>query len=183
MRLRRIRLVRAAAAFAAAALFLALPAFAGPPTTFPATYDCTSVARQTIRATAAGRTVTQRDQVPSAGPVTFADARTLSFVSGDPEFPDTIARYRTNSKGVVRYTLTRASRRDFLSYFRRQFRASGLRGTTTLTFGTGRIEFSEDGTTLDGRQTIRLGFSGAFRGIAIEMTGVVRMTFTGALVP
>jgi len=178
MRLPRLREV-----LAAAALVLALPAFAGPPTTFPATYDCTSLARQTLHATAAGRTFTQKDQFASAGPMTFVDAKKLSIASGDPEFPDLAAKYKTTQKGVVRYTLTRASRRDFLSFFRRQLRANGLRGTTTATFGTGRIEFSEDGSTLDGKQTIRLGFSGAVRGIGVEVTGTVRMTFTGTLAP
>jgi hypothetical protein len=168
---------------AACALVLPLPAFAGPPTTFPTTYACTSVARERVTASAAGRTVTRRFRFDMAGPVTFLDDRTLSIETGDPEFPDGTAKYRTTRKGVVRYTMSRETRRDFLALFRRQMRKAGLRGTPTAAFGTGRIEFSEDGSTLEGSQSLRLGFAGTYRGIGVTATGSVRFTFSGALAP
>lgn len=168
----------------AAAVVLALPAFAaGPPTTFPATYDATSQIKETVHATAGGRTITRRFTFESAGPLTFVDDRTMSIDSGDDAIPDFTAKYETDRKGVVRFRISRESQRPVARYFRRMMREEGFRGASGASFGVGRIEFSEDGSSLDGKLAMRLWFDGSYRGVGVEMNAVARFTFSGTRVP
>ena len=167
----------------AAALVLVAPALAGPPTTWPATYDASTRVRETIHVSAAGRSITRRETFESSGPLTFLDERRLSLDSGDDVMPDFTAKYETNRRGVVHFRLDRASRRFVDRYFRRQMRGAGMQGACGTSFGVGTIEFSEDGSSLEGRQTMRLWLDGTYRGVGVEMDAVARFTFTGTRAP
>lgn len=172
---------------AAAAIVLALPALAaGPPTTFPTTYDTTAQVKETARASGAGRTITRRRSYESQGPTTFLDDRRILLGSLDDgefdDFPDITATYKTNRRGVVTYRVDPASRRAMQRFFRRQIRAEGIRGSGGFTFGAGRLEFSDDGSTFEGRQTIRTWLEGTSRGVEVRVDGVDRFRFTGTIV-
>lgn len=172
---------------AAAAIVLALPALAaGPPTTFPTTYDTAVQIHQTARAVGAGRTITRRRSYESRGPTTFLDSRRVQLGSiDDPDFddfPDITANYRTNRRGVVTFRVDSASRRAVQRFLRRQIRAEGIRGAGGFSFGTGRLEFSDDGSTFEGRQTIRGWLEGTSRGVEVRVDSVDRFEFTGTIV-
>ena len=180
MRSRRLRILSLAAA-----LVVALPAFADPPTTFPARFDCTFVLSDVDRITLTGATTdtrTTRESTESLGSIVFEDADTVRIDSGNPAEPDFVARYRTKRNGEVRYRLTRASRRAAFARIRREGR-DRFSGTTALRVGKGRMTFSEDGSTVTGRHTLRLGFVGAYRGVDVALAAGLEHSFTGTLAP